>query len=448
MNKSSTKIKAGKEQSGKNEGVSIDDNQRMKQALDRFEQTVNLETSAYEYKALIRHRGIHSAMDLLWIVMAYSILDYSLRRLGMWCVICGLADISKTALLERLKKCHAWLGYLVARGLMQHKIDFPSPLGLRVKLIDATVVCHPGSKGANWRLHVGFNLGQPSLDWVEITDGKGSENLNRFGFTEGDLCIADRAYALLSQIISVITQKAWFIVRVGWFRQPGLKQEEGHPFDIIAWLKNASATAVGQPFEAPVWIPTSAQPYPLRIIARQIPDEQAEEARRRLRKEAAKKGRTIDERSLFAAGFVMVISNLPASTYSALQVISLYRFRWQIEMAFKRLKSLTGLDQLRAKDPHLAVTYLYAKLLGALLLDHFVLMIRSRYPSWFLSQDHPLSLWRTTHLLWEQVCILVRGQISLSMILAVFPRLHRFLCDEPRRRVSQFVSAQIILDAF
>jgi len=47
----------------------------------------------------------------------------------------------------------------------------------------------------------------------------------------------------------------------------------------------------------------------------------------------------------------------------------LYRLRWQIEIAFKRLKSLLRIDELRAFDPVLAQTYLLAKLLAAVLVD-------------------------------------------------------------------------------
>jgi IS4 transposase len=43
--------------------------------------------------------------------------------------------------------------------------------------------------------------------------------------------------------------------------------------------------------------------------------------------------------------------------------------RWQIELAFKRLKSLLNIDRLPAKNPHLARAWLNAHLLLALLID-------------------------------------------------------------------------------
>ena len=443
MNKSSTKTKAEEQKISQAEGELAGLDRQMEQALVCLQYEKSLETSAHEYGAVQRYRGIQNAVDLLRIVLAYSTLDYSLRGLGIWCVLLEIANISKTALLNRLRGCHLWLGYLVARALMQRKVNFPTGTHLKIKLVDATVVSQPGSTGTDWRLHVGFDLLAPCLDWVKITTGKGAENLNRFTFGPGDLCIADRAYAVLSNILSVIAQQAWFIVRIGWRRQPGLRQAGGQVMDIIAWLKQDSLLAQGQPFETLVWLPNQATP--LRLIARAIPEQEAEEARRRLRKEASKKGRTIDARSLVSAGFVMVLTNLPATTYPALSVLGLYRFRWQIELAFKRLKSLTGLDHLRAKDPRLALTYLYGKLLGAILLDCLVSKVRERCPDWFTSEQRPISLWRLTDLLWQQIRLLMQGHISLAMIFDALPRLQRFLCDEPRKRKSQFVSAQSIL---
>ena len=48
---------------------------------------------------------------------------------------------------------------------------------------------------------------------------------------------------------------------------------------------------------------------------------------------------------------------------------ALYRLRWQIELAFKRWKSLAGLERLPAKDPALARSWIYARLIAALLAE-------------------------------------------------------------------------------
>ncbi len=70
--------------------------------------------------------------------------------------------------------------------------------------------------------------------------------------------------------------------------------------------------------------------------------------------------------TLQLAAYVLVWTNLDAS-YSSKRVLELYRQRWQIEMAFKRLKSLAQLGHLPKRDPESSRAWLYGKLLLALL---------------------------------------------------------------------------------
>jgi hypothetical protein len=60
---------------------------------------------------------------------------------------------------------------------------------------------------------------------------------------------------------------------------------------------------------------------------------------------------------------------LPADIFPTTDVLALYRFRWQIELAFKRMKSLAGLDQLEAKKPELAQAWIFAKLIVFLIAE-------------------------------------------------------------------------------
>jgi IS4 transposase len=97
----------------------------------------------------------------------------------------------------------------------------------------------------------------------------------------------------------------------------------------------------------------------------------AEAARASVLRERARKGRTVDPRTLESAGYVFVLTSLTGDLLSASEVLELYRFRWQVELAFKRLKSLLHMDELPARDPPLARSFIYSKLLAALLLEDF-----------------------------------------------------------------------------
>ena len=118
----------------------------------------------------------------------------------------------------------------------------------------------------------------------------------------------------------------------------------------------------------------------LRLIALRKSAAATEVEQARVRHEARAKHHQVDARSLQAAQFIYLLTDLSAARLEAAQALELYRLRWQIEIAFKRLKGLLHLDHLRAKDPRLAATDLYAKLLGALLLDELYRQAEAFFP--------------------------------------------------------------------
>src|ERR1051325_8145705 len=394
----------------------------MEQALEQVGQELDLEATARASGALLRRRGVSRAKDLLRLVLGYSVLDLSLRLLGSWCVVVGLADISKTALLHRLRKWRAWLGLLVMARLTRQTGCAPPASNVRIKVVDASVICQPGSQGTDWRLHLGFDLGRMCLAGLEVTDAHGAESLSRFAWRPGDVAIVDRGYAVRKEVGHVLGAGAGLLMRIGWLKLP-LESQTGQPFDLMAWLQQAQRSPASQPQEIEVWVATPAGRFAMRLVAQAIPAPAAEEARRRLHREAKKKGRTPDARSLCAAGFVLLLTNLPLAPWSAVQVLQLYRFRWQIELVFKRLKSLLNLDGLRTRDPELVQVYLLAKLLAALVLEQLQGHLTTHYPEWFASQERPLSVWRLTALLCAELRQSVRGQLTLTPLLTVFPKI-------------------------
>jgi IS4 transposase len=65
-----------------------------------------------------------------------------------------------------------------------------------------------------------------------------------------------------------------------------------------------------------------------------------------------------------------VFTSLSATVFSGETVLALYRCRWQIEVAIKRMKSLINIQKLRAKrGSQLTEVYLYGKVLYLLLID-------------------------------------------------------------------------------
>ena len=127
-----------------------------------------------------------------------------------------------------------------------------------------------------------------------------------------------------------------------------------------------------------------------------------------------------------------MVTSLPAAQWTAQDILDLYRLRWQVELIFKRLKSLLHLDHLRAKGPALAQTYLLGKVLAALIIDTMSNRAARRCPALFDLTERPVSPWRWTALCRDVLRSAVRGSLSWRRLLDRLPYLKRYLCISRR----------------
>lgn len=348
--------------------------------LSRLPAGFDLDATAREHGAFVRAREVSSAEVLLRLALAYGGCGMSLRETCAWAEAAGIARLSDPSLLERLVKSADWLGAVLS-AVLAKGAQAPSRrwAGHRLRVLDGTSICRPGADRTTWRLHVGYDLAAGRIDHIELTDGSGAERLQRLPYVAGDIVLADRGYARPRDLRPVIEAGAHFIVRAGW-GSLRLRQPDGAAFDLFATLDALR----GQEGEVPVGIDegtVAASPLPLRLVIRRKTAAQAEAERKRLRAEATKRGRKPDPRSLKAAGFILLLTALPVDTFPTADVLTLYRFRWQIELAFKRMKSLAGLDQLPARTPALARAWLYARLIAILLAEDIVREVPDPPPS-------------------------------------------------------------------
>ena len=329
-----------------------------------------LERTARETGALLRKRQVRSASTLLRLALAYGFCGLTLRQTAAWAEVANVASLSDVALLNRLRGASEWLGLLLGLKLAEKA---PPPLQngrrFRLRLVDATTISRPGSKGTDWRVHMGYDLATLSIDHVELTDHRGGETLTRFPLEPGDIMVGDRGYSHRRGIHTVVKAGADFLIRLNWQNVP-LEQRSGEPFDLLGALRGLPEADAGD-FDVRVKPSDKTPAMPARLVAIRKSEAAAEAARQRVMKERAKKGRTLDPRTLEAAGYIFVLTSLPSDVLDAKDALDIYRFRWQIELAFKRMKSLLFLGDLPARDPPLARCFLYSKLLAALLLEDF-----------------------------------------------------------------------------
>jgi hypothetical protein len=410
------------------------------QSLDILQRKlgIDLESTAREAKAIQRKREIRNATDLLRLILFYATSDWSLRLIGAWALLSGIGFLSDVAVMKRLQNSKAWMGKLVATIMQKRASALKNLPGVRLRVVDATTVSIPGSKGLDWRVHLSFDLGNFCLDGVEITDKYGGESLARFEAQSNEILVADGAYPFLSGMIPALNAGAGLIVRINWRNVP-VVGPEGQRFEIIPWLKTITGLS-----EKLIWMKSPQGWFQFRLIASPLPPDKAEEARRRAHLRHQRKKQALTENTLFAAGFVLLLTNLPAETWSGHLVITLYRMRWQIELCIKRLKSILNFDHLRAKDPQVAQTYLLAKLLIAFMVEELTNQTSLLYPIWFDDIQRPVSFYRMTTLFYGALCQSIAGP-WVSYLKNFLSLMQRYLCDSPRARPQQLAWARAFI---
>ncbi len=403
---------------------------------------VDLDETAKKFKALQRRRKVKNAADSLRLVLAYCICDWPLILVALWACLQGIATLSDVGVMKRLKKAKGWLGHLIVEMLNARRIQLKAAHPVRVRIVDGSSFSQPGSKGTDYRFHLSLDLGSQRIDGVSVTDTHSGETLTRHTSQPGDIWVGDRAYGSLKGIRHVLSEKGEAVMRIRWSGFP-LKDADGSCFDLFRWLRQLATSSVR---EIEVQTGTKKENITLRLIAYRLPQEQAEKARRRLRKIAKDKCRPLSKKSLEVAGYTLLVTTLSAEQWTAQDILDLYRLRWQVELVFKRLKSILDADQLRAKGPELAQTYLLGKVLAALMIDVMTDQAAKHCPDFFASTEAPLNLWQWTrfclHIIRSAIC----GSLSWQQFLARLPQLTRYFKTRHRRdRVYQVAAARKFL---
>ena len=339
---------------------------------------------AYETGAFVRRREIQSPSDLLQLILTWAVGGCSLRETVALAAEAGLADVSDVALLKRISRSCGWLTSLLT-DLLADRVE-NAEMNTRIRLIDATAISSPGHGGTSLRVHMAMQLGTNRCDTIEVTDGHGAESLDRFTFSPGEIVIADAGYAHRAGLAGVAEAGAYFLVRLPWSSLP-LETRDGEPFDLFAALNSLAEAERGE--FAVQFRPPKARPLACRLVAIRKTEALAAEARQRVLANSKRHGtKAINLRTLEYAGFICVLTNAPVEL-SSRSILDLYRFRWQIEMKFKNLKSVLDLGNVPARSPELLKAYVLAKLLVAVVIDR-LLSAESFFPWGYPMPDDQL----------------------------------------------------------
>ena len=165
-----------------------------------------------------------------------------------------------------------------------------------------------------------------------------------------------------------------------WWRsrwQPGtaIFTADGQRHALLPLL----ATATGTTLDLAVRLGVR-QRLPARLLAARVPQEVADQRRRRVRAAARDKGRTARAAHLALCARTIFLTNVPADRLTLREALTLARARWQIELLFKLWKGHQRVDAWRSANPWRILTAVYAKLLAVLLQHWLVLVGCWQYP--------------------------------------------------------------------
>ena len=201
----------------------------------------------------------------------------------------------------------------------------------------------------------------------KITEQSTGETLKNFTINENDLIIGDRAYASLSGIEYCLDNGGNFILRIK-NKAFNIYNENKEKIILTNWLK----TVEKEVSEITVYFKDNNNNYrELRICAVKKTQEEILIEEKRLKRSDSKRQRKTSEETKFSHRYIFVITLLP-KTISAEKILEFYRLRWQIELVFKRYKSILGMGSIPTKTKEASEVWLNGKMLIAILIEKYL----------------------------------------------------------------------------
>lgn len=335
----------------------------------------NWKELAKETGAMVRKLRTFASEDaVIRTLLIHIAQGYSLRETVVKAKAADIANVSDVALLKRLRLSELWLKELCKSLFNEHGFKNPkASKTIRMRLVDASNVKEPGKTGSLWRIHYSLQMPDLKCDYFKLTTTKGDgsgETYKHFPVKEGDCIIGDRGYSTAQGIEYLSNSKAFSLVRV-CSQSINFYSGHGKPIDLLSKLRKLkTANQIGE------WTIYVKKENGNLIIGRICAIRKSEcaikQAIKKIKRNASKKQTVTRSKTLEFAKYVIVFTTLPKKDFDASSVLEWYRLRWQIELIFKRLKSLAGLGHLPKYDDASSRAWLYGKLFVGLLVEKLI----------------------------------------------------------------------------
>ncbi len=310
----------------------------------------------------------------LRLVLHYVAQQGSMRQTIAGAAASGLVSISQVAFYKWMAKIGEYLEALIALMVDQRQYSAGCWGGYQLIAADATCVEQPGAKGTTARLHYALELSSLRPRAIRVTDETVGETMRNFDPQAGELWIMDRGYSNPPCIEVTVQAGADILVRYNRHAMP-LYTAQGLPIDVPGLLR--STTARNRVHERNVYVRTRhAGMVAARLCWMRLSADDARKARARAKRASVK-----DDGELSLSEYVAIVTTADAARINTGQVLELYRARWQVELDFKRDKSLGELDRLPNMIPKTIHSWLCGKVLLNLIVQRLCAQKVSVSPS-------------------------------------------------------------------
>ena len=369
----------------------------MRTLLTVTAETIAWQTGCVQRRSKLTGAGLVQTLVLGWLAEPAA----TLQQLAQMAARLGIT-ITPQALQQRFTATTAaCLEQVLAATVTQVIQAAPVALPLlrrfpAVLVQDSTIVTLPAALASRWpasratapapraglKLQVRWDLctGRlqgPVPEPARTNDRRATRRLGPV--PAGALYLADLGYFCLEELHTLAQHGGFFLsrlpVRTAVFLATGERVALGH------WLRQQHQAWL----ECPIRI-GHRHHLPVRLVVARVPAAVAATRRRRLKQDARRRGRTVNQARLQWADWTILITNAPPTRLSVQEVLVLARVRWQIELLFKLWKQDGLLATWRSTQPWRILSEVYAKLI-AVVVQHWLLLVSCwQYPDRSLVQ--------------------------------------------------------------
>lgn len=228
---------------------------------------------------------------------------------------------------------------------------------------------YEGGKAA-LKLQTELDLRHGAISHIEVEPGRSPDSATSRQHVrreKGSLRITDLGYFNVTVFAAMVLAGEHFLSRLQF--GTSVMRPNGESLELLRWLGQQPVKSVDQRI-----LLGKDQQLPCRLIAWRLPQEVANQRRRKLRRETlSKRGQEPSAERLAWCDWTILVTSVLTEMLTPPEAAILYRARWQVELLFKRWKSQDLVALLSGSTDVRQMVRIWSRLLAAL-VQHWLVV--------------------------------------------------------------------------